>query len=118
MEETIKIIGYSIGDSSVGIQAIHFEVDLGIIELSKDDKEFLINGMIRDLWELHDNGNLRYNFSDEMKEDDWDYTREMNYRISAEILRNDKVKFFKAKCEKCGAEQIGKVTLKVKKNKK
>jgi len=67
--DTIKIVGYSVGDSSVGIGSAHFEIDTGLCQLSKDDKEYIIKGMIRDMWELHDNGPIHYYFSDEYVED-------------------------------------------------
>lgn len=90
MNKTIKIIGYSGEDRSVGIISIPFEVDTGIPQLNSDEKEYIIKGIIRDIWELHDNGDLHYNFSDEIKEDDWDYTRIMNYQMSQEILNERK----------------------------
>jgi len=83
---TIKIIGYSVGDNSVGIGTIEFSIDTGLTELSNDDKEHIIKGIIRDIWELHDNGDLKYSFSDETKEDDWDFTRRMTWKLSQTIL--------------------------------
>jgi len=38
--------------------------------------------MIRDMWELHDNGILHYNFSDEIDNDGF-----MNYKDSDKILK-------------------------------
>ena len=81
--ESIKIHGYSVGDNSVGIPISEFSLDLGIVEITNEDKEFIIKGIIRDLHELHDNGDLRFNFSDEIKEKGdeimWDYSRRFTY---------------------------------------
>lgn len=84
---TIKIEGYSVGDSSVGIGTAEFSIDTGMEELSESDKEFIIKTIIRDVWELHDNGDLRFGFSDEAKEDDWDYRRRMTWDMSKQILK-------------------------------
>ena len=51
MNDNIIIMGYSIGDSSVGIGQGEFEIDTGVSELSPEDKEFLINGVVRDICE-------------------------------------------------------------------
>jgi len=92
--ESIKIYGISVGDSSVGIFPIDFEIDTGLNELSKEDKEFLIKNIVRDIWELHDNGDLKFNFSDEEKEVDWnDYLHIMTDEKSKEILK-EKKKYF------------------------
>ena len=85
-QETIKISGYSIGDGSVGIGSIDFEINTGLMELSKEDKEYIIKNIIRDIWELHDNGDLRFDFSDEMGESDWDFKRRFTYEDSKNIL--------------------------------
>jgi len=86
--DTIKILGRSVGDSNVGIPSCGFEIDLGVTELTEDDRLFLIKGMIRDMWELHDNGDLKFNFSDEMKEYYCDFTRTMDWKVSEEILKS------------------------------
>jgi hypothetical protein len=72
---TIKVIGQSVGDRSVGIAPADFEIDTGCSELNESDKEFIINNVIRAIWELHDNGDLKFNFSDEEDEMTYDYTR-------------------------------------------
>ena len=90
LKDTIKIIGRSVGDRSVGIPPIEFEIDTGLLELTPNDREFIIKNIIRDMWELHDNGPLKYEFSDEwdkLSDDDkWDYRRIMNYKESEAIL--------------------------------
>ena len=82
--ETLKIFGYSEGDPSVGIGSREFEIDTGIEpeDVSKEDREYIIETMIRDMWELHDNGILHYNFSDEIDNDGF-----MNYKDSDKILK-------------------------------
>ena len=67
-KETIKLSGYSEGDSSVGIWSCEFSFDTGLDELSNDDKKFIIDTIIPTIWELHDNGDLHFGFSDEKKE--------------------------------------------------
>ena len=89
-KESIQITGYSEGDRSVGISSIYFSIDTGLTELSADDKEFIIKGIIRDIWELHDNGDLRYEFSDEAKEDDFDCARIFTVEMSEKILKEAK----------------------------
>jgi hypothetical protein len=79
--KSIKIYGYSVGDSSVGIGTCHFEIDTGLIKLNKEDKDFLINGVVKEMWELHDNGNIKFDFSDEMNENDFDYKRDLSYEL-------------------------------------
>lgn len=86
---TIKIVGESVGDSSVGIGSAHFEIDTGIYELSKEDKEFIVKNMVRAIWELHDNGDLKFDFTDEMEEDDYDYRRRFSNE-DAELKLCDK----------------------------
>lgn len=78
----LKIEGYSIGDRSVGIYERGFSLELGLYpeDVSEEDREFIINNIIRTIWELHDNGDLKYNFSDEIKERDWDYTRKFSIK--------------------------------------
>ena len=75
--ETLKIMGYSTGDSSVGIYPGNFNLDLGIEpeNVNDEDKKWIIKTIIKSIWELHDNGNLKFNFSDELKKSNWDYTR-------------------------------------------
>ena len=92
MKETLKIEGYSVGDSSVGIGQAEFSIDLGLYpeDVNASDREWIILTMIRDLWELHDNGDLKFNFSDEMKSLDFDYSRRMSYELSKKILGNRK----------------------------
>jgi len=81
---TIKIVGYSVGDKEFGIGSVEFSIDTGMEDLSEEDKEFLIKGMVRDMWELHDNGPIRFNFSDE----DEGYARIMDYQISMNVIKN------------------------------
>jgi len=66
--ETLKIGGYSVGDSSVGIGLIEFSVNTGLEEVTENEKKFMIKTIIKSIWELHDNGNLIYQFSDEINE--------------------------------------------------
>lgn len=87
MEKTIKIEGYSEGDRSVGIGSCNFSIDTGLTKLEDNDRVWIIKTIIRDIWELHDNGDLHFNFSDEIKKDDWDYTRRFGYEESMLILK-------------------------------
>ena len=64
-QETIKVYGYSEGDYTVGMNSCHFEIDTGLTELEDDDKVFIIDHLIRTIWELHDNGNIHFSFSNE-----------------------------------------------------
>jgi predicted RNA-binding Zn-ribbon protein involved in translation (DUF1610 family) len=89
--ETIKIDGYSIGDMSVGIPECHFMIDTGVSHIFSEDRIFIINNIIKTIWELHDNGDIRFNFSDEISKEDWDYTRTFNGAV-----------YQKFKCPKCG----------------
>jgi hypothetical protein len=77
--ETIKINGYSVGDDSVGIGACDFFIDLGLYpeDVSGEDRKFIVENILRGIKELHDNGALKFNFSDEINKDDWDYTRRL-----------------------------------------
>lgn len=84
--DTIKVYGYSVGDSSVGIGSIEFSIDTGLCELSEEDKQYIIEGILRDVWELHDNGDLKFEFSDEADSEAWDYARRLTYRDSERIL--------------------------------
>jgi hypothetical protein len=84
--ETIKIEGYSVGDMSVGIGSIPFQIDTGLFELEDYEKENIIKTLIRDVWEMHDNGTLRYEFSDEHKDDEFDFGRRFTFRDSQTIL--------------------------------
>jgi len=87
MENTIKITGYSSGDSLVGIGRAEFSIDTGLCELSEDDKIYIIHNIIRDLWELHDNGDLIYLFSD----DEFNgRSRRMTWEMSNEILSHQR----------------------------
>jgi hypothetical protein len=88
MKDTLKIQGYSVGDSSVGMGACEFSIDLGLYpeDVDKEEREWIIETILRDLWELHDNGDLKFNFSDEMKSLDFDYSRRMSYELSKKIL--------------------------------
>lgn len=88
--DTIKVNGYSVGDSSVGIGSIEFSIDTGLYELSEDDRQYIINGIIRDIWELHDNGDLKFEFSDEADSEAWDFMRRFTYKDSERILGNKK----------------------------
>ena len=80
-DNSIKIYGYSVGDSSVGIGSAEFTIDTGLVELNDDDREFL-KGVIRDIWELHDNGDVWYWFSDDSEED----RHKFGYKDSEEML--------------------------------
>lgn len=87
MKETIKLYGMSVGDPDVGIFPIEFSFDTGLIELTDEDRYYLINTIIRDIWELHDNGKVKFNFSDE---DDNIFLHTMTYDRSREILKQTK----------------------------
>lgn len=65
MKKTIKVIGYSEGDDSVGISSIGFEFDTGLDKLTELERNFIRDTIIRAVWELHDNGDINYWFSDE-----------------------------------------------------
>lgn len=85
-KETVKIVGYSVGDSSVGIGSIGFEVDTGLHELDDNDKKFLIEYVVGSVWELHDNGTLYYDFTDEV-EDEWGFRRKYDEETRGIILK-------------------------------
>jgi len=88
---TIKLSGYSEGDSSVGIGSCEFSFDTGLDELSDDDKKFIIETIIPTIWELHDNGTLHYSFSDEFKEE-WAFeTHKFGYLDAQKLMekKND-----------------------------
>jgi len=87
MKDTIKIMGYSVGDSSVGIPIREFLINTGLLELNKEDRKFIEATLIRNIWELHDNGDLRWGFSDEPE--DYDYRWIMDSKRSNEILEED-----------------------------
>ncbi|MBU0958269.1 MAG: hypothetical protein KKF56_05680 [Nanoarchaeota archaeon] len=80
INNTLKIEGYSEGDSSVGIGNIEFTIDTGLYpeDVTEDDREFIINNIIKNIWELHDNGDIRFDFSDELNE--FGYTRGFGYK--------------------------------------
>jgi len=98
--DTIKIVGYSVGDMSVGISSCEFQIDTGLTSLSEEDKEYIIKGMIRDMWELHDNGDLKFNFTDEISDDDWDYVRRFTDDDSIKILKEERYNIKKMLTEK------------------
>lgn len=85
-KESIKIRGYSVGDHSVGIASVGFEVDTGLLELDDNDRQFLIESVIASVWELHDNGTLYYDFSDEVQ-DEWGFRRKYNEEVRGIILK-------------------------------
>lgn len=88
-KETITIEGYSIGDASVGIGPISFFIDTGLYELTNSEKEYIVKNIIRDIWELHDNGDLVFNFSDDIENDRRDYPmcyRKFTWKDSEKIL--------------------------------
>jgi hypothetical protein len=58
-------------------------------ELDRQARIYLIRTMVRDMWELHDNGDLKFAFSDEIKEGDWDYNRQFTYELN-KIIMNEK----------------------------
>lgn len=87
MEKTIKIEGYSEGDMSVGIGDCEFSIDTGLTKLDDNDRKFIIKEIISNIWELHDNGDLHFDFSDEAKEDDWDYKRRFGYDENILLLK-------------------------------
>ncbi len=68
-DRTIKIHGYSEGDESVGIASIEFTLDTGMEELDKNERNFIKEYIIPNIEELHDNGKLKYHFSDD--DSDW-----------------------------------------------
>jgi len=78
-DKTIKVIGYSTGDRSVGIGEIPFEIDTGVEELNDSDRKFIAETMIRAIYELHDNGDVRFYFSDE-NTGDFDYSNVFGYK--------------------------------------
>lgn len=88
--ETIKIEGYSEGDKNVGIPYVEFEIDTGLEEIDKEKKEYIVKTLIRDIWELHDNGDLLFSFSDEEIDDDWGYNRRFTWEDSKRILEEEK----------------------------
>lgn len=94
-QETIKIVGYSEGDRSVGITEGYFSIDTGLFELEDNDKEFIIKTMIRDMWELHDNGTLHFDFSDEADLDAWGYSRRFGYEENLMLTKNKIIKGLK-----------------------
>ena len=79
----LKVVGYSIGDPSVGMFSREFSVDLGLQsdDVDLEDREMIEENIIRCIWELHDNGVLKWNFSDEPEA--W---RVMDYEKSKNIL--------------------------------
>ena len=83
--DTIKVSGISVGDRSVGISSANFEIDTGLCDLSEEDRKFIINNMVRAIWELHDNGDLKFNFSDEEDEMLYDYTRRFTGEDTIEL---------------------------------
>ncbi len=89
-DKTIKITGYSEGDSSVGISKCDFSIDTGLTELSEEDKRFIIKGILRDIYELHDNGTLHFNFSDEEKDEYFEYPRRLTYEMVKKIDEEEK----------------------------
>ena len=65
MRPTIKVFGRSIGDMRVGIPSIDFSFDTGLVEIDAKDREFIVNYILKNIRELHDNGDLLYSFTDE-----------------------------------------------------
>ena len=92
-EQYLRIYGYSIRDDTVGISSIEFEINTGLYpeDVDKDTREFIIKTIIRDLWEVHDNGDMKFEFSDEWEkispDERWDFRRIMNSKISERILK-------------------------------
>jgi len=84
--ETLKIEGYSVGDRSVGIGTIEFSLDTGLYpeDVNEETREWLVKTIVRDIWELHDNGDLKFGFSDE--DNDFDFPRRMTWEDSKKIL--------------------------------
>jgi len=97
--ETIKINGYSVGDSSVGIGEGEFSIDTGLTELDENDKEFIVKTLIWNIYELHDNGNLNFQFSDEEEDKDFGYTRRFTYEMAKKLIEEEKARY-KALLEK------------------
>lgn len=67
-DRTIKVHGYSVGDESVGIASIEFTLDTGMEELDENERNFIKENIIPNIEELHDNGKIRYKFSDDDRE--------------------------------------------------
>ena len=86
MKQKIEIRGYSVGDNSVGIPPIGFAFKTGLEELSKEDREYL-KRLIREIWELHDNGTIVYHFSDE------DSVRKFTQKDSKQMLSKYRSEF-------------------------
>lgn len=88
--ETLKIIGQSVGDSSVGIGSIDFEIDTGLYleDVDADTRVFLIESLVYAIWELHDNGNICFEFSDE--HNDFYFDRRFTYRDAERICKEKK----------------------------
>lgn len=86
---SIQIIGYTEGDKDSGKQPIYFSIDTGMIKLNEEERKTLVETMVRDMWELHDNGDLYYRFSDEYPSDIKPTKfHVMNSLISNAILKN------------------------------
>jgi len=89
--KTLHIFGESKGDSSVGIGSCEFDFDTGLSpeDVDESTREWLIKRIVRDIWELHDNGDLCYEFSDEWEKckDHFHYRRRMTWEESKKILR-------------------------------
>ena len=92
--KTLKIFGHSVGDDSVGIGSIDFEIDLGLYpeDVDSEVREWVERTIIRDIWELHDNGDLRWEFSDEWEKnkDQFEFRRKMTWELSSKILKEMK----------------------------
>lgn len=84
--KNIKLFGRSSGDSSVGIPSIDFEIDTGLWEMDEQTRKWFANTVIPAIWELHDNGDVDWVFSDEWDElaedDQWAFTRRYTWTMN------------------------------------
>jgi hypothetical protein len=105
-DETIKINGYSEGDSSVGIGQGEFSIDTGLTEIDEDLRNWIIRNLIRDMYEIQDNGNLHFNFSDEETDNDFGYTRRFTYEMAIKVDEEERLAFIQQKGKRCNHKQF------------
>jgi len=104
-KETIKINGYSEGDSSVGVGQSEFLIDIGYTEIDDDLRLWIIKNMIRDMYEIQDNGTLHFNFSDEKQDVLYGYTRRFSWEDSKKV-DEEEMEMFKMKLKNQMADKI------------
>ena len=93
MTETIKINGYSVGDRSVGISEAEFSIDTGLINLDEDDKVMMTKTLVRDIYELHDNGDIYFSFSDDKIDNDFGYSRRFTYNDFKKLGEDERLAY-------------------------